>query len=141
MWNNENYNSKFGPKQVNNIIIIDIYSNFKKWFFLYQNILRICKDVYLCHKKLFWFTNITNVAYRKQFLMRKVHLRSLQMFGIYFLFHQKLSIYLSINTHCFLSVTSFIQVNRNMFKQANTHKNYFFRNFFFWQNCFAFLRL
>lgn len=33
MWNNENYNSKFGPKQVNNIIIIDIYSNFKKWFF------------------------------------------------------------------------------------------------------------
>lgn len=27
MWNNENYNSKFSPKQVNNIIIIDISSN------------------------------------------------------------------------------------------------------------------
>lgn len=27
MWNNESYNSKFSPKQVNNIIIIDISSN------------------------------------------------------------------------------------------------------------------
>lgn len=48
MWNNENYNSKFGPKQVNNIIIIDIYSNFKKWFFYittFSEFARMCTCV------------------------------------------------------------------------------------------------
>lgn len=48
MWNNENYNSKFGPKQVNNIIIIDIYSNFKKWFFYikkFSEFARMCTGV------------------------------------------------------------------------------------------------
>lgn len=45
MWNNENYNLKFGFKKVNNIIIIDIYLNFKKWFFyikIFLEFVRIC---------------------------------------------------------------------------------------------------